>query len=93
MNRGSVIFDCGLKLRVTQLFMQHGMIRLQAEGRVTTIPAGVVPYAIYGEDETLVGVGRCDWDKLTLSARTMRKGDTLVLNLDLNIESMNGVMS
>ena len=91
MNHGKIVFDCGLTLKVTQLFMQRGMINLHAEGRVTDIPAGVVPYAIYGDDEALVAVGRCDWDKL-ITVRP-RKGDTLVVALALTIESMIGVMS
>ena len=94
MRHGQVVFDCGLKLRVTQLFMKGGAIHLHAEGRVTTIPAGVIPYAIYGEDDKLVAVGRCDWDKMTAKGmRGLAKGRTLVLSLALAIESMNGVMS
>ena len=94
MNRGSIIFDCGLKLRVTQLFMKGGAIHLHAEGRVTTIPAGVIPYAIYGEDDKLVAVGRCDWDKMTAKGmRGLAKGNTLVLSLALTIDSMSGVTS
>lgn len=86
IDRGRLMFGCDLSLTVTSVEMSNGKVNIHASGKVTGIPSGLTSYSLFGTDETLVCVGRIDWD--SVSARIpddMRKGDWLDVNLDFTM--------
>jgi len=91
MTAGRIVFDCRLTLYITSVTLSRGKIVLKAEGQVNAILSGVVPYSIYGRDDSLIAVSKCDFDSLIRKTR-VRRGDTLALTHDLNIDSMTEMM-
>jgi hypothetical protein len=85
MSLGRIVFDCSLSLDITRIAFTRGVIAVSAHGKVTTVPSGTVPYAIYGEDKSLILAGRCDFDSL-LAGNRVQKGDTISMTHDLFVD-------
>jgi hypothetical protein len=87
MAAGTIIFDSLLILDITSLSFQSGVLRAIARGEITFIPQGVIPYAVYGHDASLITVGRCDFDALRHGI-VLHQGDHVVMDLDLDLTTM-----
>lgn len=86
MPLGRIVIDNMLTLDITGMALRGGQVAFTANGSVANgIPAGVVPLALYGADDSLIAVGRHNFDRLIARVSPLRKGDVLDLTYTWDI--------